>query len=97
MKRAVYDKQCKMAAVKLASAGALSVAKVAKELGISTSSLRRWINEYDEYGEGAFPGHGNALKNSEYEIKKLEKENAALREENEILKKLRAFLKQKNV
>ena len=52
--------------------------------------------EYDEYGESAFPGHGNALFNSEYEIKKLQKENAVLREENEILKKLQAFLKQKN-
>ena len=97
MKRAVYDKQFKLAAVKLAGAGASSVAEVARELGVSTSSLRRWINEYDEYGESAFPGHGNALFNSEYEIKKLQKENTALREENEILKKLQAFLKQKNV
>ena len=97
MKRAIYDKQFKLAAVRLSGAGASSVADVAKDLGISTSSLRRWINEYDEYGESAFPGHGNALFNSEYEIKKLEKENAALREENEILKKLQAFLKQKSV
>ena len=97
MKRSVYDKQFKMAAVKLAGAGASSVAEVSKELGISTSSLRRWINEYDEYGESAFLGHGNALFNSDYEIEKLQRENAALREENEILKKLQAFLKQKNV
>jgi len=62
-----------MAAVRLAGAGVSSVAEVAKELGISTSSLRRCINEYDEYGESVFPGHGNALLNSEYEIKKLQK------------------------
>lgn len=97
MKRAVYDKQFKLSAVKLAGAGAASVAEVAKELGVSGTSLRRWMNEYDEYGESAFPGHGNALFNSDYEIKKLQKENAALREENEILKKLQAFLKQKSV
>ena len=90
MKRAVYDKQFKIAAVKLAVVGVSSVAEVAKGLGISGSSLRRWMNEYDEYGESAFSGHGNALFNSEYEIKKLEKEN-------EILKKLQAFLKQKSV
>ena len=60
---------------------------MAKEPGISTSSLRRWINEYDEYGESAFPGYGNALFNSEFEINKLEKENVNLREENEISKK----------
>ena len=97
MKRSRYDKQFKLGAVKLAGKSDLSVVEVAKELSINASSLRRWINEYDEYGESAFPGHGNALFNHAYEIKKLERENATLREENEILKKLRAFLKQKNV
>ena len=51
MKRAVYDKQFKMAAVKLAQTEDKSVLDTAKGLGISPSSLRRWINEYDEYGE----------------------------------------------
>jgi transposase len=97
MKRAVYDKQFKMAAVKLAQTEDNSVCDTAKGLGISCSSLRRWINEYDEYGESAFPGHGNALFNSTYEIKKLQKQNEELRMENELLKKLQAFLKQKNV
>ena len=40
-----------MAAVKLAQTEDKSVLNTAKELGISPSSLRRWINEYDEYGE----------------------------------------------
>ncbi|WP_196590044.1 transposase [Pectinatus frisingensis] len=52
--------------------------EVAEELGNSTSSLRCWVNEYDEYGESAFPGHGNALFNCTYEIKKLHKENEEL-------------------
>jgi len=96
MKRAVHDKQFKMAAVKMAQAEAKSVLDTAKELGVSASSLRRWINEYDEYGESAFPGHGNALFNSTYEIKKLQKQNEELKLENDLLKKLQAFLKQKN-
>lgn len=96
MKRAVYDKQFKMAAVKMAQAEDQSVLNTAKELGVSASSLRRWINEYDEYGESAFPGHGNALFNSTYEIKKLQKQNEELKLENDLLKKLQAFLKQKN-
>lgn len=97
MKRAVYDKQFKMSAVKMAQAEDKSVLDTAKELWISSSSLRRWINEYDEYGESAFPGHGNALFNSTYEIKKLQKQNKELQMENELLKKLQAFLKQKSV
>ena len=91
MKRAIYDKQFKMAAVKLAGTSVSTTNEVAKELGISTSSLRRWVNEYDEYGESAFPGHGNALFNSTYEIKKLQKQNDELRMENELLKKLEAL------
>ena len=97
MKRTVYDKQFKLAAVKLAGIGSASITEVASSLGISNNSLRRWVNEYDAYGENAFPGNGNALINIEYEIKKLKKENAYLREENDLLKKLQAFLKQKNV
>lgn len=97
MKRAIYDKQFKMAAVKLAQSEDHSVTKVANELSISGSSLRRWINEYDEYGESAFSGHGNALFNSTYEIKKLQKANEELKMENDLLKKLQAFLQQKNV
>ena len=85
-----------MAAVKHAQSMDLSVSEVAKTLGISGSTLRRWINEYDQYGESAFPGHGNALFNSTYEVKKLQKQIEELKLENEILKKLQAFLKQKN-
>lgn len=69
MKRSVYDKQFKMAAVKMSLVKNKSVCDTAKELGISASSLRRWINEYDEYGESAFPWHGNALFNSTMKLK----------------------------
>ena len=96
MKRASYDKQFKMAAVKHAQSVSQPVKDVARDLGISGTTLRRWINEYDEYGESAFPGHGNALFNSTYEIKKLQKQVEELKMENEILKKLQAFLKRKN-
>jgi len=97
MKRARYDKQFKMAAVKLAQEKDRSVAETASELGISGCSLRRWINEYEDYGESAFPGSGCALYNYQYEINKLKRENKYLQEELELLKKFRAFLKKKNV
>lgn len=75
MKRTVYDKQFKMAAVKHAQSTDQTVSEVAKTLDISGSTLRRWMNEYDQYGESAFPGHGNALFNSTYEMKKTPKED----------------------
>lgn len=96
MARRSYDKQFKMAAVKLVLEENMTVAEVAKELSIHYNSLYRWISEYEEYGESAFPGHGSALYSYQYEIKKLKAENLELRKELELLKKFQAFLKKKN-
>ena len=97
MKRAIYDRQFKIAAVKMAQTQDQSIVELAKELGISGSSIHRWINEYEKHGESAFPGNGNALFNSTYEIKKFQKQNEELIMEIELLKKFQAFLKKKNV
>jgi transposase len=96
MARRSYDKQFKMAAVKLVLEDNMTVAEVSKELDIHYNSLYRWISEYEEYGESAFPGHGTALYSYQYEIKKLKAENLELRKELELLKKFQAFLKKKN-
>ena len=96
MARKSYDKQFKMAAVKLVLEDNMSVSEVSKELDIHYNSLYRWISEYEEYGESAFPGHGSALYSYQYEIKKLKAENLELRKELELLKKFQAFLKKKN-
>ena len=96
MARRSYDKQFKMAAVKLVLEDNMSVSEVSKELDIYYNSLYRWISEYEEYGESAFPGHGSALYSYQYEIKKLKAENLELRKELELLKKFQAFLKKKN-
>ena len=96
MARRSYDKQFKMAAVKLVLENNMSVLEVSKELDIHYNSLYRWISEYEEYGESAFPGHGSALYSYQYEIKKLKAENLELRKELELLKKFQAFLKKKN-
>ena len=96
MARRSYDKQFKMAAVKLVLEENMPVSEVAKELSIHYNSLYRWISEYEEYGERAFPGHGSALYSYQYEIKKLKAENLELRKELELLKKFQAFLKKKN-
>ena len=96
MARRSYDKQFKMAAVKLVLEDNMTVAEVSKELSIHYNSLYGWISEYEEYGESAFPGHGSALYSYQYEIRKLKAENLELRKELELLKKFQAFLKKKN-
>ena len=97
MARRSYDKQFKMAAVKLVLEDNMTVSEVSKELSIHYNSLYRWISEYEEHGESAFPGHGTALYSYQYEIKKLKAENLELRKELELLKKFQAFLKKKNI
>jgi transposase len=46
--------------------------------------LRRWEDQLAADGEKAFPGKGNP---KDEEVSHLKKENARLKEENEILKK----------
>ncbi|MTK13812.1 MAG: IS3 family transposase [Clostridiaceae bacterium] len=93
--RRSYDKQFKIAAVKLVLDDEISVAEAAKALNIHYNSLYRWISEYEEYGESAFPGHGTALYSCQYEIKKLKQENEELKKELDMLKKLPGLLEAK--
>lgn len=95
MSRRTYDRQFKLEAVKLIENEQFSVAEVARELNIHPNSIYRWVGEYEAYGENAFPGHGSAIDNLQHEIRKLQKENADLRMELDLLKKFRAFLKKK--
>ncbi|OZV13101.1 hypothetical protein CIW83_06105 [Tissierella sp. P1] len=94
--RRSYDKQFKIAAVKLVLEDDTPVAEAAKALSIYYNSLYCWINEYEEYGESVFPGYGTVLYSYQYEIKKLRQENSELKKELNILKKYQAFLKRKN-
>ena len=95
MPRRTFDRQFKFEAVKLIETEQLSVSEVARELNIHPNSIYRWISEYQSYGENAFPGNGSPLHNMQTEIRKLRKENDDLRNELELLKKYRAFLKKK--
>ena len=96
MKRRSFDREFKMSAVKMILDENIPVTRVAEELSIHRNTLYLWLREYESFGENAFPGHGNEIRNYQFEIRRLEKENRALMEELDILKKYQAFLKQKN-
>jgi len=68
---------------------------IATKYGIRVNTVMKWRLLYQQYGADAFSRRTPKLKpqseRSERE-KELEKENAALREEVEILKKAAAFL-----
>lgn len=94
-RRKRYDRQFKVSAAKVVLSGEMTVKGLSEELGIKDSTLRRWAREYEEMGDGAFPGNGSPKINKDYEIVKLKKKKVEeLERENEILKNFRAFLSQ---
>ncbi|MGG1342282.1 transposase [Bacillus toyonensis] len=56
MSRKVYDRQFKIAAVQLVLEENMFAKEVVRELSIHSNTLYRWISEYEEHGESAFPG-----------------------------------------
>lgn len=93
-RRKRYDRQLKVSAAKVVLSGEMTVKGLSGELGIRDSTLRRRAREYEEMGDGAFPGNGSPKINKDYEIVKLKKRVEELERENEILKYFLAFLSQ---
>jgi transposase len=67
-----------------------TVGDAAKELNVHYTTVRDRVRTYKRDGESAFPGSGN-LKAEDDEMRKLRKQLADLKEENEILKKAAAY------
>ena len=84
-RRRRYTKEFKMEAVKLVKERDGRVTEVANNLGIHPVMLHRWIKEYSDDPEFAFPGLGK-LKEPDEELRQLRKEVKDLREERDILK-----------
>ena len=91
MKKKHYNAEYKQQAVYRVSLGHESIPAIAKDLGVSVSSLRDWIMQVEKR-DNPFPGSGNVVLTPEEEkVRKLERENRELREEIEILKKAAAY------
>jgi transposase len=89
VKRKKYSKQFKLDTIQLYEGGNKSMAQLERELGITDGLLGKWREEliHAKEEKAAFPGNGN-LTESEDRLRQLERENAALRQEKEILKKV---------
>ena len=81
-----YEREFKLNAVKLYRESGKSYEEIAKNLGISKSTLYAWIQEYKENGEDSFPGSG-ILKPCNEELYRLKKQLADVTMERDILKK----------
>jgi transposase len=89
-KRKTYTPEFKLAAVKMILEQNLSVAEVARRLGVGEGLLHTWKKAAAKDGADAFPGSGH-LTPLEEENRKLRVEVKRLTAERDILKKATAF------
>lgn len=79
-----YSREFKLEAVRLAAMGERPKAQIARELGIRVNQLRKWRLEFEqEERTGAL----ERVPVADDDLGRLRRENAKLKEENEILKK----------
>jgi transposase len=83
----VYTREFKEQAVQLAQTSGKSIAQVARELGISDTSIHQWRKELTQHGKEAFPGSGHQTSLEE-ENRRLKRELERVQQERDILKKV---------
>ena len=86
-KRKVYAPEFKLAAVKMITEQKLSVAEVARRLGVTENRLHDWKKAVLKKGADAFPGSGH-LTPAEEELRRLRADVKRQEMERDILKKL---------
>src|ERR1035437_161829 len=79
-----YSREFKLEAVRLAAVGERPKAQIARELGIRMNQLRKWRLEFEQEERTGVP---RATPVVDDDLGRLRRENAKLREENELLKK----------
>jgi transposase len=88
MTRRQFSREFKREAVHLVVNRGVSVAQAARDLDLHQTVLRRWIQQYRDQAEEAFPGQGK-LTPADDEVRRLKREVARLKAERDIQKKPR--------
>jgi transposase len=82
-----YPPEFKAEAVELVQSSGRSISQIAKDLGVSGTSLKNWVKQA-QIDQGERQG---LTTEERQELRKLRKENKVLRQEREILRKAAAF------
>jgi transposase len=93
--RKTYTSEFKREALRLLETGGKSAAQIERELGVGAGCLSRWKHQLSEKGAQAFPGQGRLMPEPA-RLRDLERENALLRQERDILKKAVAIFSRPN-
>ena len=79
-----FSREFKLEAVRLAALGERPKAQIARELGIRVNQLRKWRLDFEAEEQAGAPKRPPVTEDN---LGRLRRENARLKEENEILKK----------
>jgi|Wag4MinimDraft_19_1082662.scaffolds.fasta_scaffold08920_2 transposase len=90
VQRRKFSKEFKLEAVNLVLGRGVSIAQAARDLDLNENLLSRWVREFRQGEQQAFPGHG-IQKPDDAEVTRLKREVAQLKMERDILKKAAAF------
>lgn len=94
MKKKNYTREFRQEAAKLVLERGMTTTEAAKDLGVAWGSVAKWVRDYREHGNNAFPGKGRLMPHDE-ELRRLQRENQKLKIERDILKKTIGFLAEK--
>jgi transposase len=94
MAKKVYSDEFKRAAVEQVVVQRHSVVSVAQRLGVGYDTLRKWVDHAKFSGDKSLIP---ADLPAEQRVRELEKENARLRMERDILKKAAAYFAKENL
>jgi transposase len=83
-----YPPEFRREAIRLVQTSRKSRNQLARELGISTETLRQWVKQADI---DAGVRHDGLMSEETEEVRRLRREITTLREEREILRKAAAF------
>src|SRR5438105_2599864 len=81
-----YTPEFKQEAVRLAQTSGKPITHIARDLGISDTSIHQWRKELTEHGPEAFPGSGHQTAQEE-EVRRLKRELEIVKQERDIVKK----------
>jgi transposase len=86
-----YTREFKIETVKLITECGGNVSEIARDMGVHSNTLYKWIHEFSAKPAEAFPGKGHLANSDAEQIRQLQRENERLRMERDILKKAMAI------
>jgi transposase len=75
--RRTFSREFKVEAVKLVTEAGHKHTQVAFDLGVHPNTIHKWVRQYAQRPQNAFPGKGHPLTEAE-ELRQLQRENERL-------------------